>query len=83
MELKGFVELPEKFVRRLTDGARAFPPEDCGGTFGYEECCEALKIPAKELAKLDGEELDWRKEWFGDWKPERFNQNEVSKRFDQ
>ncbi len=86
VELKGIVELPEKFVRQLTDGARAFPPEDCGSTPGYEECCEAFKITPRELTKLDAcekEELEWHKEWIGDWNPERFELKEARKCFDR
>ncbi|MBW3577975.1 MAG: plasmid pRiA4b ORF-3 family protein [Actinobacteria bacterium] len=37
VELKKVVTLDEKFTRRLLDGARAFPPEDCGGLPGYED----------------------------------------------
>jgi len=86
VELKGIVELPEKFVRQLTDGARAFPPEDCGGTFGYEECCEASKTSTEELAKLneeEKEELEWRKEWLGDWEPGQFDLQAAKKEFDR
>src|SRR3990172_10898790 len=34
VQLKRIVERPETFHRRLLDGKRAFPPEDCGGTYG-------------------------------------------------
>ena len=30
------------------DGARACPPEDCGGTWGYEEFLDAIGDPAHE-----------------------------------
>lgn len=37
VELKEVVTEAAKFTRRLLDGARAFPPEDCGGVPGYED----------------------------------------------
>jgi hypothetical protein len=59
---------------RCTAGARACPPEDCGGIHGYARLCEALKNPAK--ADEDGEEL---LEWFGDdFDPEHFDPDEVT-----
>ena len=43
-------------------GARACPPEDCGGIGGYEELVEAMKNPRrkryKELVDWLGEEFD-------------------------
>lgn len=54
-----------------TDGARAAPPEDCGGVGGYEDMLEALQKPkstdAKEYADWLGYEYD----------PEEFNRDEV------
>jgi len=38
--------------RRLLDGQRSFPPEDCGGTWGYEECCYAATVTDDELDEL-------------------------------
>jgi len=32
VELKRKAALPDSFRRRLVDGERSFPPEDCGGT---------------------------------------------------
>ena len=79
VELKQVVELPEKFVRRLVGGERAFPPEDCGSLPGYEECCEAFGMSDGDLAKLKRsdpemwDEMESRKEWMGDWDPERLD----------
>jgi hypothetical protein len=46
------------------DGARACPPEDCGGVPGYTSVIEALREPTAENA-------EWR-EWIGKYDPEAF-----------
>ena len=74
VELLGVVESTERFTRRLLDGKRAFPPEDCGGTSGYRSCVKALKHPAK----ADPELL----EWLDDWRPEAFDLPTVKATFD-
>jgi len=58
---------------RCLDGARACPPEDCGGPGGYEELIRTLSNP---------KHIDYKtmKEWAGNWHPEFFNPDEV--RFD-
>lgn len=71
------VTLPEEFVCRLVDGKRAFPPEDCGGLGGYEDCLEVFRGPKP----TDSDQLE-RLEWMGDWDPERFDQEKVARRFD-
>ena len=79
--LKGIVELPIKFKRHLVDGARAFPPEDCGGTFGYEECLVALGwVKNTEYGE---EEVADRKEWLGGWHPDDFNLQKARDDFDE
>lgn len=60
--------------RRLLDGARAFPPEDCGGLGGYDNCVETA------IGDGDPHEL---KEWLGDWNPEHFNLIATKRKFDQ
>ncbi len=67
------------------DGARACPPEDCGGTMGYEECCEATSISKSDIRKLDGyarEDVESRLEWLDGWQPEAFDLEAIRQRFD-
>lgn len=61
-----------KFPRCL-DGARACPPEDCGGPPGYERLCAAITDPAG--TDEDTEDL---LDWFGDYDPEAFDATEVT-----
>jgi hypothetical protein len=56
-----------------SDGARACPPEDSGGPWGYSEKLEALADPEDE----DSEEL---RDWMGeDFDPERFEIDVVNR----
>src|SRR3989338_5928574 len=43
VHLRGVVALPETFRRRLLDGQRAFPPEDCGSYPGYARCVQVAQ----------------------------------------
>jgi hypothetical protein len=48
------------------DGARACPPEDCGGKHGYYDLL-------KTLANPEDDEYQQMKTWVGhDWNPEKF-----------
>ena len=47
-------------------GARACPPDDCGGVPGYDQLLEALRSPS---APASAELL----EWCGEWEPEAFD----------
>jgi hypothetical protein len=72
------VPVPQRFIRQLLAGERAFPPEDCGGIPGYENCVAvAFDRPTDEIE--DVEEL---REWMGDWHPERFDFAAVKRGFD-
>ena len=85
VEVKDVVDMPEEFTCRLLDGARACPPEDCGGTMGYQECCEATSMSESDIHKLDAyarEEAESRLEWLDGWQPEAFHLDETKKGFD-
>lgn len=60
---------PEPKVRypRCTGGARACPPEDCGGAWGYADLLKILGDP-------EHEEYEETREWAGeDFDPESFD----------
>lgn len=60
-----------KYPSCLT-GKRTCPPEDCGGTWGYEEMLEILKQP-------DHEEYESYLEWLGEeFDPEFFDMKRVN-----
>ncbi|MEX0835709.1 MAG: DUF6398 domain-containing protein, partial [Nitriliruptor sp.] len=59
---------------RLLDGARAFPPEDCGGLPGYHDCLEIAQ---------GGADPHDRAEWLGDWDPEAFDLRAVARDVDR
>lgn len=53
------------------EGERACPPDDCGGTSGYERLCEIMADPSHP-------EHEFTKEWQeDDFDPERFDPKEV------
>jgi hypothetical protein len=60
----GVVDVEERVHRRLLGGNRAFPPEDCGGFPGYEQCVEIVQ---------GGEDPDGIRDWIGSWDPEDFD----------
>lgn len=78
--LKAAVELPERFDRRLLGGKRAFPPEDCGGIPGYDEC---IALRAGKSIGLRGAALRERIEWLGKWQPDAFDLAAAGKSFDR
>ncbi|MBP7146442.1 MAG: plasmid pRiA4b ORF-3 family protein [Acidobacteria bacterium] len=74
----GTVELPESFQRRLLGGARAFPPDDCGGTGGYQDCVRVILGDDEDL-----EEAEELREWLQGWRPEVFYFEEAKREFDR
>jgi hypothetical protein len=65
-----------KGVPRCIAGARACPPEDCGGFLGYSHALEILAAPEREL-DVDDHAF---KEWLGTSDPERFDLERVNRR---
>ena len=57
---------------KCTDGKRACPPEDCGGSWGYEDLLKAITNPKHREHK---EMLDWVG---GSFDPEHFDIKEVA-----
>jgi Plasmid pRiA4b ORF-3-like protein len=72
----------EKWQRRLTGGARAFPPEDCGGLPGYQNCL-AIRAGSPPLYPMDPEDLADRQEQLSEWQPESFDLAESKQHFDR
>ncbi len=77
VDVRQVVELHENFKRRLLDGARAFPPEDCGGVWGYDSCVRVAR------GDRSAEDFEDRQEWLGDWEPEQFDLARTKKVFDR
>jgi hypothetical protein len=83
VRLKRTVESNEKFKRRLVGGEHAFPPEDCGGVYGYDRCLAALGLLDESAGQWDKDDLEDFREWLGDWDPESFHLEEAKKQFDR
>lgn len=79
VKLRKPLALPESFKRRLLDGGRAFPPEDCGGVWGYERCVKMLSGATDEA----DDEVQELKEWLCDWTPEGFDLAATKRAFDR
>lgn len=77
--LQDRLTLDDTFVRRLTGGERAFPPEDCGALDGYERCVAFARDGHDPWGDGDEEFA----EWLGDWKPEQFLLAGMKKSFDR
>ncbi|CAN5842335.1 hypothetical protein BH23ACT10_BH23ACT10_21050 [soil metagenome] len=72
--LRDRVDGPVTYTRQLVDGARAFPPEDCGGLYGYQQCVAVAK---------GGRDPEGVREWLGGWKPDAFDRAQVARWFDR
>jgi hypothetical protein len=83
VRLKRTVESDEKFKRRLIGGERAFPPEDCGGIWGYYRCLVTLGLLKEEDFRFHKDDLEWAREWVGDWRPDVFNLAKTKRRFNR
>ncbi len=68
VRLRGIVTAAESFERRLSDGARACPPEDCGGPPGYADAVRLIRRGRRARTE-DEEDL---LETFRDWQPDAF-----------
>lgn len=73
------VDQPERVFRRLLGGALAFPPEDCGGIWGYHDCVELVRRDPAEDAGEDAE----RREWLDGWDPDEFDLDGARLGFEQ
>ena len=72
---KAFEPEPGVAYPRCTAGARACPPEDCGGVWGFADFLETMADPKSEHYR----EL---KAWYGGkFDPEEFSADEVNKIF--
>jgi hypothetical protein len=76
--LEKTVNRQDGFSRQLVDGARAFPPEDCGGTPGYEDC-----VAVRRGEKPEYQDRDELLEWHEDWSPEEFDLAAAKATFDR
>ncbi len=71
-----FVTSDDQFERRLIDGKKAFPPEDCGGLPGFEDLLEKFK--GKRVERNLEEVLEE-----SDWHPDHFYIKEEKELFDR
>ncbi|HEY3448460.1 MAG TPA: plasmid pRiA4b ORF-3 family protein [Myxococcales bacterium] len=72
--LEETVQKDPRFATPLcVGGARACPPDDCGGPYGYQGMLEALASP-------EHPSHDEQVQWIGGfWDPEAFDANEVNR----
>lgn len=69
----------ESFKRRLLDGERAAPPEDCGGPPGYERMVDFIDT-GEDACGGDPEGLAI---WLGGWRPDAFDLSAAKDTFDR
>lgn len=73
VRLERVITRDETFGRRLLEGERAAPPEDCGGVFGYERLAALARTGTLAGEEPDEEELEELREWIEDWHPDTFD----------
>ena len=69
------VLVKDNFCQRLIAGEGTFPPEDCGGLFGYEQCLDILSGKVRDEDNI--------KEWLEGWHPNSFNFSRIKQNFDR
>ena len=73
----------EPFERRLLDGARACPPEDCGGIPGYRFAVEIAGSPEAARRAVESGHEHEHVEFLRTWEPDAFDLDERKRRFDR
>lgn len=76
--LRQVLQDKDDFTRRLLEGSRSGPPEDCGGTQGYRRMVHFLKT-GDDIYDDYGVDLA---AWLGDWKPDAFDLKKTKEWFD-
>jgi hypothetical protein len=79
---EGIERRPDRFTRRVLAGEGTFPPEDCGGTFGYERCGAAAAGRGWRVEYGDDAEREGLLEWLEDWRTDSFDLATAKKGFD-
>ena len=74
IRVRRVLTVPDTFQRRLLAGRRACPREDCGGVYGYYDCCANVR------GETEDNELA---EWIGDWDPDAFDLKTARQEFDK
>jgi hypothetical protein len=69
----------EAFKRRLLDGERAAPPEDCGGTPGYERMVHFVQTGEDTY----DDDPDGLAAWLDGWRPDAFDLARAKAEFDR
>ncbi len=68
------IQVPGALYPRVLNGARSCPPEDCGGTSGYNDLLEILTNPAHE-------EFELMRQWAGlEFNAEVFSARKINAR---
>jgi len=73
------VTTEERRQRRIVDGSRAAPPEDCGGVYGYWRLVERLETGNDPW----GLKPDEQRGWIDSWRPDQFDLAAAKAAFDE